>query len=75
MELKRGYRVSFCIKNGVLVAEVYLGASKRFLGELKHPQDLVRCDRNIEAFIQIKAREYGLIAERNLRSGCEFYLK
>jgi hypothetical protein len=45
---------------GLHVAEIYAGASKRLLGRLEHPQDLTNQD--LERFIKEQAAKYGLSA-------------
>jgi len=72
MELKPGYRVCFCYKNGVHLAQIFAGASKRLLGEFIHPQDLTNDD--LEEFINIEASKYGLFAVKAPFVECNFYI-
>ena len=72
MELKPGHRVCFCYKDGVHVAQIFAGASKRLLGEFIHPQDLTNDD--LEEFIKQKASEHGLTAVKAPFVGCNFYI-
>ena len=72
MELKIGHRVSFCCKDGVHLAQIFAGASKRLLGEFIHPQDLTNDD--LEEFIKMKAAEHGLTAVKAPFVGCDFYI-
>jgi hypothetical protein len=73
MELKPGQRVCFCYKDGVHLAQIFAGASKRLLGEFIHPQDLTNDD--LEKFIKMKAAEHGLTAVKAPYVGCNFYIK
>jgi hypothetical protein len=77
VKLAKGQRVSFCLKDGIHVIEIYAGHSRKLIGRLEHPPELTtHCGNNdIEDFIKAKAREVGLEAEPIPFLSCEFIIK